>query len=86
MALVEQSGWFSNPVDIILTSLPFWTTAYLLTLYRCRQQVSLNRYFWIIGLTVLFFQWAVLGPIYFHIGVLKPLTAQEFWMLPIRSF
>jgi len=86
MALVAQSGWFSNPVDIILTALPIWTTAYLITIYRCRQHVSLSRFFWIIGLTVLFFQWAVLGPIYFHIGVAKPLTAREFWMLPIRTF
>jgi hypothetical protein len=86
MALVAQSGWFSNPIDIVLTALPVWTTAFLATLYRCRQEVSLSRWFWIIGLAVLFFQWAVLGPIYFHIGVARPLTTQEFWMLPHRPF
>lgn len=86
MTLVAQSGWFSNPIDIVLTALPVWTTAFLVTLYRCRQQVSLSRWFWIIGLTILFFQWAVLGPIYFHIGVVKPLTTREFWMLPHRTF
>jgi hypothetical protein len=86
MALVAQSGWFSNPIDMVLTALPVWSTAFLTTLCRCRQQVSLSRWFWIIGLTVLFFQWAVLGPIYFHIGVARPLTTQEFWMLPHRPF
>ncbi len=86
MAIVAQLGWFSNPLDIVLTALPFWTTAYLVTLHRCRQKISLSHWFWIIGLAVLFFQWAVLGPIYFHIGVVKPLTIQEFWMLPHRPF
>jgi hypothetical protein len=86
MAIVAQSGWFSKPIDIILTALPIWTTAFLLTFYRCPQQVLLSRWFWIIGLTVLFFQWAVLGPIYFQIGVIKPLTAREFWLLPLQTF
>jgi len=86
MAIVAQLGWFSKPLDIVLTALPFWTTAYLVILYCCRQQISLSYWFWIIGLAVLFLQWAVLGPIYFHIGVVKPLTIQEFWMLPHRPF
>jgi hypothetical protein len=86
MALVSQSDWFSQPFDIVLTALPIWTTAFLATLYCCRHHISLSRWFWIIAMTVLFFQWAVLCPIYFHIGVIKPLTAQEFWMTPIKYF
>ena len=85
MAIVMLSGWFSNPTDIVLTALPIWTTAFLATLYCCRHQFTLSRWFWIIGLTVLFFQWAVMVPIYFHIGVIKPLTDQEFWLLPLKT-
>jgi hypothetical protein len=85
MAIVALTGWFSSPIDMFLTALPVWTTVSLATIYRCRQHVLLSRWFWIIGLTVLFFQWAALGPLYFHIGVVKPLTTQEFWMLPHRS-
>jgi len=86
MVVVTQSGWFSNPIDIVLTSLPVWSTAFAATLFRVREPDSLSRWFWVIALAVLFFQWAVLGPIYFHAGVAKPLTAREFWMLPHRLF
>jgi hypothetical protein len=85
MAIVSQSGWFVHPVDIFLTALPVWTTVFLATLYCCRHQFTLSRWFWIIGLTVLFFQLAVMVPIYFHIGVIKPLTDQEFWLLPLKT-
>jgi len=84
MTVVTMSGWFTKPIDIFLTALPFWTTAFLATLYHYRQQVPLGRWFWVIGLTVLFFQCAVLGPIYFHIGAVKPLTALQLLILPLR--
>ncbi len=37
MAVVAQSGWFSNPIDIVLTSLPLWSTAFAATLFRVRE-------------------------------------------------
>lgn len=86
MSVVMLSGWFIHPVDILLTALPIWTTAFLATLYFCRHQSEQRRWFWIIGMTILFFQWIVMGPIYFHIGVIKPLTDKEFWMLPLNTF
>lgn len=86
MAIVGLSGWFANPLDIFLTALPFWTTAFLAALYTYRQQIPLCRWFWAVSLTVILFQWAVLGPICFHAGVVKPLTTQEFWMLPVRPY
>jgi hypothetical protein len=86
MATVLLLNWFSNPIDIVLTALPIWTTAFLATLYYCRHQFTSSRWFWIIGLTVLFFQWAVMIPIYFHIGVIMPLTVREFWLLPLQSY
>lgn len=85
MLFVKYSGWFTNLFDIVLTALPIWTTAFLVVLYIFRQRVLLNRWFWIIVLTVLLFQWAVLGPIYFHMGVIKALTNQDFWLLPLKT-
>ena len=84
MTVVALSGWFYNPIDIFLTALPFWTTALLVTLWRYRQQIPMSRWFWVIGLTVLFFQCAVLGPIYFHIGVANPTTALHLLIPPLR--
>ncbi|MCE5264279.1 MAG: hypothetical protein LLG97_12180 [Deltaproteobacteria bacterium] len=86
MAVMAQSGWFSHPIDIVLTSLPIWSTAFAATLWRNSEPASLSRWFWVVVLTLLFFQWAVLGPIYFHAGVAKPLTVREFWTLPQRPF
>ena len=86
MLLVKQSGWFINRFDIVLTALPIWTTTFLAGLYIYRQHIMLSRWFWIIATAVLLFQWAVLGPIYLHVGVIKPLTVKEFWMLPMRVF
>lgn len=86
MLLVKHSGWFINRFDIVLTALPIWTTAFLAGLYIYRQHIMLSRWFWIIATAVLSFQWAVLGPIYLHIGVIKPLTVKEFWILPLKAF
>ena len=86
MAVVAKTGWFSNPVDIGLTALPVWTTTFLAAVRGFRKKLLPNRWFWVIGLTVLGFQWAVMGPIYFHMGVIRPLTTREFWMLPLRPF
>lgn len=85
MLSVKQSGWFTNRFDIVLTALPIWTTTFFAVLYIYRQRILLSRWFWVIATTVLLFQWAVLGPIYFHIGVIKPLTNQEFWLLPLNT-
>ncbi|HOG82862.1 MAG TPA: hypothetical protein PK651_10810 [Smithellaceae bacterium] len=82
MVIVKLSGWFTYPVDIFLTALPFWTTAFFIAIYRCRMRFALSHWFWIIGAAVLLLQWAVLGPIYFHVGMAAPLTQQQIWIMP----
>jgi len=84
MLVAVQTGWFEKPIDVIMTALPVCTTTLLVVVYHYRRVISLNPWFWIIGLTVLLFQWAVLGTIYLHIGVVKSLTVQEFWKIPLR--